>query len=168
MQTLQKPEGAQVESRKSSTCQPGRVSIKYSDMLLVWSATKFSPALLLLVVIVGGVVLVRIGGCGIARGAAAAATEFLIKGWDLWWSGTESQALVKASVEGVYWAEVAESLTPVRRNLLCFWVCSLAVWIGKSHSLHRIALSCWQNKKARLSYVNTNKQTNPLLKRIHE
>lgn len=83
MQTLQKPKGAQVESRKSSTCQPGRVSIKYSDMLLVWSATKFSPALLLLVVIVG-VVLVRIGGCGIARGAAAAAaTEFLIKGLDL-------------------------------------------------------------------------------------
>lgn len=35
MQTLQKPKGVEDESRKSSTCQPGSVSIRYSDMLLV-------------------------------------------------------------------------------------------------------------------------------------
>jgi hypothetical protein len=65
MQTLQKPKGAEeVESRKSSTCQPGRVSIKYSDMLLVW--------------LVEAEFLGWIGGCGIfARGTS---TEFLIKG----------------------------------------------------------------------------------------
>ena len=46
----------------------------------------------------------------------------------------------------------AEILTPVRRNLLCFLVCSLAWCIGMSHSLHSIALSSWQNNNARLSY----------------
>lgn len=48
---------------------------------------------------------------------------------------------------------VDESLTPVRRNLLCFIVCSLAAWIDPSQSLHRIALSSWQNRKALLSYI---------------
>ena len=47
--------------------------------------------------------------------------------------------------------EVPESFTPVRRNLLCFWVCSFALWIGTSHSLHSNALSSWQNRYARLS-----------------
>ena len=36
----------------------------------------------------------------------------------------------------------------MRRNLLCFWVCSLALWIGRSHSLQRIALSSWQKRNA--------------------
>ena len=47
--------------------------------------------------------------------------------------------------------EVPESFTPVRRNLLCFWVCSLALCIGRSHSLQSIALSSLQNRYARLS-----------------
>jgi hypothetical protein len=47
--------------------------------------------------------------------------------------------------------ELLESFTPERRNLLCFCVCSFAPWIGRSHSLHRIALSSWQNRYPRLS-----------------
>lgn len=47
--------------------------------------------------------------------------------------------------------ELFESFTPDRRNLLCFSVCSFALWIGTSHSLHRIALSSWQNRYPRLS-----------------
>lgn len=47
---------------------------------------------------------------------------------------------------------VLESFKPVRRNLLCFWVCSLALWIERSHSLQRIALSSWQNRHALLSW----------------
>lgn len=35
----------------------------------------------------------------------------------------------------------SESLTPVKKNLLCFAVCSLAEWMGRSQSLHKIALS---------------------------
>lgn len=35
MQTLQKPKEAEQESRKSSKCHPGSISIRYSDMLLV-------------------------------------------------------------------------------------------------------------------------------------
>ena len=48
--TLLKPKGTEEESRKSSTCQPGNVSIKYSDMLLVETipscVDKFPPTLL--------------------------------------------------------------------------------------------------------------------------
>ena len=52
MQTLEKPKGGEEESRKSSTCQPGSISIKYSDMLLVEPppslANMLSPLLLLI------------------------------------------------------------------------------------------------------------------------
>jgi hypothetical protein len=44
------------------------------------------------------------------------------------------------------------SLIPLRRNLLCFFVCSLVAWIFKSHSLHKIALSSWQKTNPFLSY----------------
>ena len=51
MQTLQKPKGGE-GSRKSSTCHPGSISIKYSDMLLVEPppslANRLSPLLLLI------------------------------------------------------------------------------------------------------------------------
>lgn len=47
--------------------------------------------------------------------------------------------------------EEALIFMPVRRNLLCFLVCSLAKWIERSHSLHSIDLSSWQNKYARFS-----------------
>lgn len=47
--TLQKPKAVEGISRKSSTCQPGSVSIKYSEMLLVEPIPSFisrlSPAL---------------------------------------------------------------------------------------------------------------------------
>ena len=50
---LQKPKEGEEESRKSSTCHPGSISIKYSDMLLVEPpstlANKSSPPLLLFV-----------------------------------------------------------------------------------------------------------------------
>ena len=109
-QTLQKGEGEGVEeSRRSSTCQPGSVSIKYSEMLLV--AEKGSCA--------AGVGVVALGG-----------------------GGADS---------GVYRAGEAERVTPVRRNLVCFCVCWLALWMGTSHSLQRIALSSWQNRNALLS-----------------
>lgn len=61
--------------------------------------------------------------------------------------------------EAGYKEEEAESCTPVRRNLLCIWVCSLALWIGRSHSLQRIALSSLQKRMARLS-CNLEKITN--------
>lgn len=78
MQTLQKPKGAEVKSRKSSTCQPGRVSIKYSDMLLVWSIDKFSPPLSETnAVVVEPEFLATKGGCEIA---GEAAMDFLITG----------------------------------------------------------------------------------------
>lgn len=48
--------------------------------------------------------------------------------------------------------EDAESLAPVRRNRLCFWVSSFALCIGMSHSVQSIALSSWQNRMARFSY----------------
>lgn len=35
----------------------------------------------------------------------------------------------------------SESLNPVNKNLLCFPVCSLAEWMGRSQSLHITALS---------------------------
>lgn len=47
----------------------------------------------------------------------------------------------------------SESLIPVSRNLLCFRVCSFAVCNGRSHSLHKIARSCWQNKSALFSCI---------------
>jgi hypothetical protein len=40
---------------------------------------------------------------------------------------------------------------PVIRNLLCFLVSSVSLWIGMSHSLQSIALSSLQNRYARLS-----------------
>lgn len=54
MQTLQKPKGLEEKSRRSSTCQPGSVSIKYSDMLLVDPTPSFSskfPQFLVAVVV---------------------------------------------------------------------------------------------------------------------
>lgn len=57
--TLEKGEGeGEEESRRSSTCQPGRVSIKYSEMLLVenWRL------LLLLFSCAGAIVLFAGGG----------------------------------------------------------------------------------------------------------
>lgn len=48
-------------------------------------------------------------------------------------------------------AEIEEISIPVRRNLVCFCVCSFALWIGTSQSLHKSALSCWQNRKALFS-----------------
>ena len=56
MQTLLKPNGVvEEESRNSSTCQPGRVSIKYSDIVLLVVepnpslVTKLSPSLFITV-----------------------------------------------------------------------------------------------------------------------
>lgn len=61
MHTLQKPNGSEEESSKSSTCQPGSVSIKYSDMLLVelpLLAIRLFPPLLFMILTV--VVVVEI------------------------------------------------------------------------------------------------------------
>lgn len=131
VQTLEKPKGTEYESRKSSTCHPGRVSIKYSDMLLALVEGAASTPILLRVEEDKGVVF-----------------------WCETWrreSGAEFEVEVVSCDE-----EEAESLRPVRRNLSCLRVSSLAEWIDTSHSLHRIALSCWQNVKALLSY-NTKK-----------
>ena len=63
MQTLEKPKGGEEESRKSSTCQPGSISIKYSDMLLVEPppslANRLSPLLLLITAAAAVVVLIN-------------------------------------------------------------------------------------------------------------
>ncbi|KAI4336819.1 hypothetical protein L6164_015299 [Bauhinia variegata] len=65
--TLHKPDGTEDESRRSSTCQPGRVSIKYSDMLLVEptpsGVNKPSPALLMVgnEIVVADIVAVAVG-----------------------------------------------------------------------------------------------------------
>ena len=68
MQTLEKPNGVEEESRKSSTCQPGS-SIKYSDMLLVKPLPSFidkSSPLLDTVVAPEEEFLATEGGFGIA------------------------------------------------------------------------------------------------------
>lgn len=86
MQTLQKPRGPEEKSRKSSTCQPGSVSIKYSDMLLVepqptpsW-ATNIPPPLLLLAVLVVKVEFLDMEG-GFEIAGEEVETDFFIKGW---------------------------------------------------------------------------------------
>jgi len=134
-QTLQKPKGTKYESRKSSTCHPGRVSIKYSDMLLALVEPVPSTATLLLLLLV--VVVVVEDGSGVVW------CETLRR------EGVEFESEVVCDERSM--AEAA-SLTPVRRNLSCLRVCSLAEWIDTSHSLQRIALSCWQNVKALLSF----------------
>ena len=54
---------------------------------------------------------------------------------------TSSEKVEHDDDEVGYILESAESFTPLRRNLLCFLVCSLALWIELSQSLHRTALS---------------------------
>jgi len=49
VETLEKPKATEYESRKSSTCHPGRVSIRYSDMLLALAEPIASTPTLLTV-----------------------------------------------------------------------------------------------------------------------
>lgn len=127
---MEKAEGEE-GSRRSSTCQPGSVWIKYSEMLLVENSRS-----------VAVVVEVLLWGLGVVP-LAGGGVHVVVVG-----------ALEEADSGGdwVYREGDAESLTPVRRNLVCFCVCWLALWIGMSHSLQRIALSSWQNRNALLSY----------------
>jgi hypothetical protein len=140
-------------SRKSSMRQPGTVS-KYSDMLLVeiepLSLTWFSSK-----------VYAVVADAVSTEGELRISLEFFRHGW--WFLLLvvlmfESKLLVEVD-DAVCREEEAESFTPVRRNLLCFWVCSLALWIGRSHSLHRIALSSWQNRRALLSWRKITAKT---------
>lgn len=78
MQTLEKQNGALEESRKSSTCQPGSVSIKYSDMVLV-APTKFPPPLSIAAVEVEFLTEIG-GGFGFEIAGEAAETDFLVEG----------------------------------------------------------------------------------------
>ena len=61
-----------MESKKSSTCQPGNISIKYSDILLVETPSlvrEASPPLFMLfMAVVGDEVLVMDGGWEISGG----------------------------------------------------------------------------------------------------
>ena len=150
--------GETEESRKSSKCHPGSVSIKYSDMLLadppppvaIWPPPPlFTTAAG--VMFVGA--LTQTFGVHIV-GALETAATFLTDPFDLDAETTQPPLPIGFSPDGdgAYRAALAESLIPVKRNLSCFLVSSLAEWIGSSHSLHRIALSCWQNKNPRRSY----------------
>lgn len=98
-----KPNGTADESRKSSTFQPGRVSIKYSDMLLVETAPslaiKFGPALLIVAcvdAVEGEVLGIKLEGCEMAEEEAETGlfTEFCDLRLD-----RESEALVKRGLE---------------------------------------------------------------------
>ena len=136
MQTLVKVGG---ESRKSSTCHPGIVSIKYSDILL----ELFDP---LLDPLYFGTVLILVAVFWLFWFRIGAET----RSWppDLgFWSGT---TLVSMVGNNVAW----DNLTPVCTNQLWFIVCSFTLWIATSQSLHSIALSCWQNNKPFFSCKN--------------
>ena len=104
MQTLQKPKGVVEESRKSSTCQPGRVSIKYSDIVLLVVepnpsfVTKLSPPLFTSVFV--DKVLGTVGGLEFT---GASNTGFLIDCcccWDFE-SGTRSPPLLVTEEEDI-------------------------------------------------------------------
>lgn len=162
MQTLQKPKEAEQESRKSSKCHPGSISVRYSDMLLVRPFPGFAATGSELLLLFPSLLLGNTAG---EATEAAAFVEFGSGGggggicWEdeeetetgRFWteddsarmSGTVSKPREAVGfAEEAYRFEVAESLMPVRRKRLCFRVCSLTVWIGTSHSLQRIALSC--------------------------
>lgn len=90
-QTLLKPKGTAEASRKSSTCQPGRVSIKYSEMLLVKAA---APSFTVVATVEGEVLAIKVG-CEVADEAE---TEFFTKFCDLEMD-MESEPLVKRELE---------------------------------------------------------------------
>lgn len=102
------------------------VSIKYSEMLLVETEPVSLPILFVLELQV-------------------LTSEPVVVALEHSDAGSESEE-----------EEDAPSFTPVRRNLLCFWVCSLTPWIGMSHSVQSIALSSMQNIYARLSCNENN------------
>lgn len=143
LQTLQKPLEANEGSRKSSTCHPGSVSIKYSDILLVeYEALS----------VFDGIGLISTEA-ELEISLETVLNLFVVAvdgGWVL-------KSVLVVEIDEVwllYKLVEAESFTPVRRNLLCFCVCSLALWIEMSHSLQRIALSSWQNRNDLLSCQN--------------
>lgn len=121
---MEKAKGTEEESRKSSTCQPGRVSIKYWDIV--------EPPLPSSIDVGEGVV------------------DFSIKEEEgIWFDLVVAEEGVDDEDEEDEF--VVEILIPVRRNLSCFCVSSFTEWIDESQSLHRIALSCLHNTKALLS-----------------
>lgn len=122
MQTLKNPKGAEDESRRSSTCQPGRVSIKYSDILLVEPSFSFANKF---PVVDEVEFLTTVVGSEIK--GVTETESLLIQGFCVFGSVIESEPLLKTAEGDMSNAKAEETLIPVKRNLLCFWVCSLAV-----------------------------------------
>ncbi|CAL9125056.1 unnamed protein product, partial [Musa textilis] len=125
--TLQKACAAAASSvRKSSTCHPGSILIRYSEMLL----------LLLLLFVVAAVV------------AELLLLLLLLALMPL----PRRLSTASATADSDGGSGAAETLRPVRRNLLCFMVSAVALWIGTSQSLHRIARSSWQKSSPLFSF----------------
>jgi hypothetical protein len=111
-------------TRKSSTCHPGSVLVRYSEMLLL-----SLPPLLLVA-----------GACGAAASPALRQKLLLV------FSSSDGGA--------GHAAGSAESRTPVSRNRVWRMVSSLAVCTDTSQSRHRIALSSLQNRRALFSCID--------------
>lgn len=108
-------------SRKSSTCQPGSVSMRYSDMLLV----EYEP--FSLVELFSSKLYVPYGN-GFSIEEELDISLETVRGRFMVENGVLEEAVMAASelvvveeVDGfLYKLNEAESFTPVRRNLLCF------------------------------------------------
>lgn len=146
LQTSHSPSNGAEEASRSSTCQPGSVSIRYSEMLLVQRSSVLDPWL-------ESVEAFAIFSKGREESISVEASSFFLSSSSLLLLWSSLMVWWELSSEGMEMGEKEEeSLIPVSKNLLCFWVRWLAVWMGRSHSLQRIARSSWQKRKARLSY----------------